>query len=1800
MKSNRTSKMFVIMLAIMMVVSSLPFHMNTNANEPALPVYQASTGYSGVQGNQQWRYQYLPFDRTEYQDLPSFSGNNWWKGTNNWDWGKLTNTIVTPGSLADTARTFLVPETGNVTIAAAQSITINPETYGGARLKIMKNNTQLWPSTGDWQPIAANQPLDFPSVTASVYKGDRLYFVANSGQDHANGHDDIQWDPVISYTDILEAVSPTGVTLDQHALQLTVGQSASLQAAVLPSNASNQSLFWSSSNSQVATVVNGQVTALANGTATITVTTMDGSLTDTCTVTVTGFLPSFKASSGYSGVQGSNNWRYQYRTFNASVFSDLPSFAGNQWWKASGNWDWGLLTKTSVTPGSQSDTSRTFMAPESGTLTITAAQPITIHPDTYGGARLKIMKNDTQIWPASGEWQSLVAKQVITFSPLSVTVSKGDRLYFIANSGSDHLNGFDDMVWDPVLVYTEVVNSVSPTQVTLDQHDIQMNMDDTLTLHAVVAPSDVTNANVTWTSSNPQVAVVENGQVKALAQGTVTITVSTMDGGLSDSCTIVVVGSPSYRATWGFAGVQGENHWRYQYRAFGDEFFTDLPVFSGGNWWKTGNNWDWGKISGNEVTPGSQADTSRTFVAPDSGSLTVTAAQPITIHPNTYGGARLKLMKNDTQIWPVEGEWVSLAAKESITFPDFTVSVVKGDRLYFIANSGGDHANGFDDIQWEPVLKYTEVTETISPTQITLDKHQLQPGIGEKLTLHAVITPANVTNSALYWASSNPKVATVRNGLVTVIGPGTATITATTADGGLTDQCQITVDGSGAVNRSELLFMLTQTLKLPSVPYQGIFNDVASGTGYADDLQSAHDNALIDSHLIENGSLHPIAPITREEAASMLINGYNRAMPQDAVLGDISTLSDKDQIQAWAAAYVQADRKLGIVYPQDTYPTQFNPQGAVTRFEALDMMQRLVAVMDIQAIIASAVAEGKSQLVIPPNTYRISPKSGSTIIPISNAHNLEIIGDGVTVIGTTLTRMLEVSNSTNVTISGLTFNYDPLPFTQGHVKAIAPNLSYLDIELSAGYPRQLFSRLSIYDPVTKFQKHGINHLWGTTAAWNEDGTMRISLNGVGTNVNVGDPVSMAGGQAPGGAPHGITVGGSSGIVFRNVTEHTAPGFGFLEAGSEGGTVLDGFKLIPGPAPVGATETPLLTAVWDGIQFKTSYKGPIVENSVVRNAGDDSFSIQSGDYGVVKVQGDEIVIVMRDGSQGVKTGDRLRQFNSSPEAIVTSVEKVMKASVSMDPALLQKINEAADWTPWRFAEETYYKIKLDRPSPFQTEDFIFSPDRMGNGFVFRNNDIYSPGRGMLLKAGDGLIENNIFHGGDKAIIISPEVVTDSHAGAGNNLIIRNNTILETGYHHYMPWSDQAGAIGFAAGNVKSEKAFSHITIENNTFDGVNGLNLNLSNVKNVTVKNNQFLRTHLQEPGNNGADKGIDPSSVIWVNNAEDVTFVGNEIDRMGVFSSMAVNVRPDTSGITGADNGVSIVNSAALNKLSQAVLAVDAVSLQPGDGTIARVKGMLSSGVSTSLIGAKIAYSTSNALVAVVDAQGKITAVAKGSAQIFAAVTWNGVTVSSNKVTVHVVVPPSTAKPGQPVLSDTSGYAAGLKDGNYTVTMNMWWGNNGTEYKLFENGVLIQTQTLTDGAPAAQLAKFDVKGKVNGTYTYTAELTNTFGKTTSAPLVVSVTDAAPGKPVISHNNWDGDGTYQVTMNLWWGTNATEYRLYENGVLVDSKSLSAATPNAQTVTSLIAGRGIGLYEYRAELVNSAGITSSEKLKVTVTK
>ena len=106
-------------------------------------------------------------------------------------------------------------------------------------------------------------------------------------------------------------VAVSGVSLDSDTLSLGVGASATLVATVSPANATNKNVAWSSDDTGVATVADGLVTGVAEGSARITVTTEDGGFTAHCDVTVSATVSTYRfylynSASGETADVGGN------------------------------------------------------------------------------------------------------------------------------------------------------------------------------------------------------------------------------------------------------------------------------------------------------------------------------------------------------------------------------------------------------------------------------------------------------------------------------------------------------------------------------------------------------------------------------------------------------------------------------------------------------------------------------------------------------------------------------------------------------------------------------------------------------------------------------------------------------------------------------------------------------------------------------------------------------------------------------------------------------------------------------------------------------------------------------------------------------------------------------------------------------------------------------------------------------------------------------------------------------------------------------------------------------------------------------------------------------------------------------------------------------------------------------------------------------------------------------------------------------------------------------------------------------
>jgi len=342
-----------------------------------------------------------------------------------------------------------------------------------------------------------------------------------------------------------KTIAVTGVSLDKTALSMTVGDTQTLTATIIPSNATNKSISWSTSNSSVATVSSsGVVTAKAAGTATITVKTSDGGKTATCsvavqskTVSVTGVSLNNTSLSMivgetqrlYATVSPSNatNKTVTWSSSNTSVVSVtslgvlLANAAGSAIITVKTN-DGGKTAKCTVTV-SNATVSVTGVSLDKTSLSMTVGETqtlsATITPYNATNKAVSWSSNNTTVATVSSS--GVVTAKAAGTATITVTTNDGGK--------------------KATCSVTVSAATVSVTGVTLNKTSLSMTVGDTQTLTATVSPSNATNKTVTWSSSNTSVATVSSsGVVTAKAVGSATITVKTSDGGKTATCSVTV------------------------------------------------------------------------------------------------------------------------------------------------------------------------------------------------------------------------------------------------------------------------------------------------------------------------------------------------------------------------------------------------------------------------------------------------------------------------------------------------------------------------------------------------------------------------------------------------------------------------------------------------------------------------------------------------------------------------------------------------------------------------------------------------------------------------------------------------------------------------------------------------------------------------------------------------------------------------------------------------------------------------------------------------------------------------------------------------------------------------------------------------------------------------------------------------------------------------------------------------------------------------------------------------------------
>lgn len=354
----------------------------------------------------------------------------------------------------------------------------------------------------------------------------------------------------------VEVIKVTGMHITPSEITLTVGESKELDAVVTPDNASDRTLKWNTSNVEVAYVSEGKVLGLSAGEAIISAVTVDGGFRSECKVTV------------------------QRGVIHVSSITVTPqSLALEEGGTSS--------LSVNVLPANADDRSYTWSSSDRDVATVDSEGKVTAVK--AGQADITATANDGGLKAVCHVIVDIVRPKSVSLDVTEKKLYRGEDFTLVATvlpveavnkavtwkSSDATVASVDDNGKVTALAEGKTTITVTtvdgektatcdvtieicrPESVSLNYTSFSMSKGGTLQLEATISPEKAENKSVTWaTSDQAKASVSENGLVTALAPGDVTITVTTVDGGKTATCTITIQDSGDF--TGGNEGYQEE------------------------------------------------------------------------------------------------------------------------------------------------------------------------------------------------------------------------------------------------------------------------------------------------------------------------------------------------------------------------------------------------------------------------------------------------------------------------------------------------------------------------------------------------------------------------------------------------------------------------------------------------------------------------------------------------------------------------------------------------------------------------------------------------------------------------------------------------------------------------------------------------------------------------------------------------------------------------------------------------------------------------------------------------------------------------------------------------------------------------------------------------------------------------------------------------------------------------------------------------------------------------------------------
>ena len=327
----------------------------------------------------------------------------------------------------------------------------------------------------------------------------------------------------------------SNITLNQTSAILHPTNTLMLMATIMPSNATDKTVTWSSSSTNATVDSSGVVTAVSAGKAVIRVTTTSGNLVATCTLTIIVSVASVSISPITLTVNSGSTKQLTTTIVPYNATNKMVTWSSTNTSIATVN---SLGVVSGISAGSTSIRAQTvdggFSATSAVTVTI-GVQNIILHTRNISLLKGATFQSTTTIAPSNATNKTVMWSSAIS----SIATVSNSGLITAVGNGTGIISCFTQDGNKTASIIVRVTTPVS--SVLLNQTAISLTRNATYQLASIISPSTASNKMVIWFTSNSAIATVSSsGNVRGIAIGSAVITAQTSDGSFRAACNVTV------------------------------------------------------------------------------------------------------------------------------------------------------------------------------------------------------------------------------------------------------------------------------------------------------------------------------------------------------------------------------------------------------------------------------------------------------------------------------------------------------------------------------------------------------------------------------------------------------------------------------------------------------------------------------------------------------------------------------------------------------------------------------------------------------------------------------------------------------------------------------------------------------------------------------------------------------------------------------------------------------------------------------------------------------------------------------------------------------------------------------------------------------------------------------------------------------------------------------------------------------------------------------------------------------------